>query len=471
MTAAQLSAKVSFKTKICTVLTVAIPLVLFLIPTSTNYTSEIRLFLAITVCGILLFAFEITDNIVPSLLLPAAYVMTKLAPGSVVFNFWTGDLPWMIIGAFLIVNIIDRIGLLKRVAYFILIKTGGSYKGVLYGLMAAGIIMNFAIPGNVYIPLIALAFGICVALGLQKTKAGTGIMLASAMGAILPAFIVYSPNLIGVMINITKTTFGIDLSYAQSIFYNAVFYPWCFLMIFVVSKMFKSDVDFQGKTYFKQEYNALGKMSASEGKALGVVLLLVAYLMTNDWHKLGMGWGFVIAACLFYLPGLKIGEKEDIQKVNLGLILFVGACMCIGQVAVLVGMGEIISRLVMPFMQNCGPMALIAMVWSIATGFNFLLTPYAEMATLTVPIVQITTDMGINPYPVILAFYQGLDQVVMPYESFPYLYLFSFGIVAMKDFMKFFGIKLVLNLIYINDELITNERDSPAGQFIGLEAG
>lgn len=188
MTAAQLSAKVSFKTKICTVLTVAIPLVLFLIPTSTNYTSEIRLFLAITVCGILLFAFEITDNIVPSLLLPAAYVMTKLAPGSVVFNFWTGDLPWMIIGAFLIVNIIDRIGLLKRVAYFILIKTGGSYKGVLYGLMAAGIIMNFAIPGNVYIPLIALAFGICVALGLQKTKAGTGIMLASAMGAILPAF-------------------------------------------------------------------------------------------------------------------------------------------------------------------------------------------------------------------------------------------------------------------------------------------
>ncbi len=95
------------------------------------------------------------------------------------------------------------------------------------------------------------------------------------------------------------------------------------------------------------------------------------------------------------------------------------------------------------------PMALIAMVWSIATGFNFLLTPYAEMATLTVPIVQITTDMGINPYPVILAFYQGLDQVVMPYESFPYLYLFSFGIVAMKDFMKFFGIKLVLNLIYI----------------------
>ena len=315
--------------------------------------------------------------------------------------------------------------------------------------MIAGILMNLAIPGMVYIPLIALAFGICVALKLENTKAGTGIMLASAMGAILPAFIVYSPNLIGVMINITKTTFGVDLSYSQSLFYNAIFYPWCFLMIFVVSKMFKSDVDFQGKAYFKQEYNALGKMSAAEWKAAVVVILLVVYLVTNDWHKLGMGWGFVIAACLFYLPGIKIGEKEDVQKVNLGLILFVGACMSIGQVAVLVGMGEIISRLVMPFMQNCGPVALMAMVWGLSTGFNFLLTPYAEMATLTVPIVQITTDMGINPYPVILSFYQGLDQVAMPYESFPYLYLFAFGIVAMKDFMKFFGTKLVLNLIYI----------------------
>lgn len=365
------------------------------------------MFLTITVCGILLFAFEITDNIVPSLLLPAAYVMIKLAPGAVVFNFWTGDLPWMIIGAFIIVNIVDRIGLLKRVAYFILIKTGGSYKGVLYGLMIAGILMNLAIPGMVYIPLIALAFGICVALKLENTKAGTASCWPALWGLSCPAFIVYSPNLIGVMINITKTTFGVDLSYSQSLFYNAIFYPWCFLMIFVVSKMFKSDVDFQGKAYFKQEYNALGKMSAAEWKAAVVVILLVVYLVTNDWHKLGMGWGFVIAACLFYLPGIKIGEKEDVQKVNLGLILFVGACMSIGQVAVLVGMGEIISRLVMPFMQNCGPVALMAMVWGLSTGFNFLLTPYAEMATLTVPIVQITTDMGINPYPVILSFYQA----------------------------------------------------------------
>ena len=71
------------------------------------------------------------------------------------------------------------------------------------------------------------------------------------------------------------------------------------------------------------------------------------------------------------------------------------------------------------------------------------------MAALTVPILQITQDMGVNPYPVIYAFLQGLDQVIFPYEYFNYLFLFSFGLIYSKDFMKFFAAKMGINLLYV----------------------
>lgn len=103
----------------------------------------------------------------------------------------------------------------------------------------------------------------------------------------------------------------------------------------------------------------------------------------------------------------------------------------------------------MPYMQSSSPIALIAIVWIIAAGFNFLLTPLAEIAALTVPMLQITLDMGISPYPVLYAFQQGLDQIIFPYEYFNYLFLFSFGLIASKDFMKFFAVKMGLNFLFV----------------------
>lgn len=113
---------------------------------------------------------------------------------------------WMMLGALLLVNVVERAGLLKRVAYWIIIRTGSSYWGVLFGLAFAGIVLNFMLPGQVFVPLIVLGYGICLALDLGRSKTAVGIMLAAAIGSSMPLSFIFAPN-----------GFGVNLSAANAV--------------------------------------------------------------------------------------------------------------------------------------------------------------------------------------------------------------------------------------------------------------
>ena len=80
---------------------------------------------------------------------------------------------------------------------------------------------------------------------------------------------------------------------------------------------------------------------------------------------------------------------------------------------------------------------------------NFLMTPSAIMAVLAGPLAQMAIGLGIDPLPVLYALSSSGYQIVFPYEHTSFLILFSFGLIASKDFMKFFGITAVVHFIFI----------------------
>lgn len=193
------------KAKICWMISLLITAVIFLLPVNEVFTATIKNFFAITVLFILVLAFELLDNFIPALFLPAAYIVAGIAPANIALASWLSELPWVMLSAFLLVNVVEKTGLLKRVAYWIIIKAGGTYQGILWGLLLAGIVLNFALPGGIVIPLIAMAYGICIALELGKSKAATGIMLTSGVAAIMPTMFIYAPPYFGLVYNSAKT--------------------------------------------------------------------------------------------------------------------------------------------------------------------------------------------------------------------------------------------------------------------------
>lgn len=427
--------KMSNTLKMKWVIAILLPAMILLIPQGEVFTREIKLFLAVTLWGILCFAMELLDNTVPAILLPFMYVLLDIAPMELVLAPWTLEIPWMCLGCFVLANILERTGLLRRIALWCVVKTGGTYLGILFGVVLLGIITRdpFATA--------AFTFGICKALELQKSAMSSAIMIAGAFGSLGVGFYFYDPTNIGVLLGIA----GLEVSFTDYLLQNIIFLPLSFVLVPFLFKMFKPDKEINGKEYFEQERKALGKMSLAEKKAAVVMVLLFGGLIMG----IPMIVVFLILPLVCFLPGISLGKTVDIDRVNLKFLFFVTGCMAIGMAANSLGIGVLISAAIQPYLGGLGSVGLMAVVWLLAMLVNFLLTPLAAMAAFGVPLVQIAADLGINPYPVMYAFFQGLDQILFPYEYALYLVPFSFGLIRMNDFMKAFAMKMVISFIYL----------------------
>lgn len=116
------------------ILTIGLPIVLLLVPTTEVYTKPVKLFLAITIFAILTFAFENLNRTVVCLAFPVLYIVLEIAPAGTVLSPWTQNVPWMVLGGLLLAEVLTYNGFLKRVAYKCNHLTGRSFTGILVGL-------------------------------------------------------------------------------------------------------------------------------------------------------------------------------------------------------------------------------------------------------------------------------------------------------------------------------------------------
>ena len=418
-----------------------VPLIILCIPETAVFDHSIKLFLALTLWGILSFAMEILPNAVPAILLPVGYVMLSLTGMDTVFRPWTTNIPWMVLGAFILANTLERIGLLKRVAIWCIVKTGGTYTGILWGIFLFGMISNIVMPGGFVPVTAAFTYGICKALGIGQSKAGAGIMLTGVFATLVPGYFIFDPSNIGVLMG----TAEMPILYLDYLKQNIVLLPLIPLLVFLISKMFKAETAINGRENYRSEQQKLGAVTPAEKKATVIIICLFVYLISG--HE--MMYGFLLAAFAGFLPGVAIAQEEDLQQVNYPFLLFITGCMTIGMVATELGFGQILADLLFPYLYQLNHTVLLAAVWLIAVIVNFLLTPLAAMASLGAPLTQIAQTLGINPYPVLYAFYQGLDQLLLPYECALYLIPFSYGMMSLGDFMKGLAMKMVVAFLYL----------------------
>ncbi len=170
----------------------AIPLAIFFIPTNESFTKDIRLFLVLTIFVIAMIALENLPIFTISLILPLLYLVVLQQPPSLVFTAWSLEVPWLILGGFVITIALKKSGLLLRVSYALILMLGGTIRGILYGLLVAGILVAMIISDQMVKAILvsSLVLGICEALEIKKgSRNGTVLGLALFVIALAPAFI------------------------------------------------------------------------------------------------------------------------------------------------------------------------------------------------------------------------------------------------------------------------------------------
>ena len=82
MSTATVSGKLSVKNTVAWILTIAIPSAILLLPTNEAFTSQIKLFLAITMVAVLTFIFEHINSTAATLALPLVYIIVLKVPAA-----------------------------------------------------------------------------------------------------------------------------------------------------------------------------------------------------------------------------------------------------------------------------------------------------------------------------------------------------------------------------------------------------
>lgn len=110
--------------------------------------------------AILMIAFENVPTAAVTFLLPCLYIVFGVAAPDVAWSSWTKPTFWMVVGALLMVNVLETSGLLQRISFSILKLTGGSYVSILIGIALIGTVLNIILFGNAYVLLAGLAYGL-----------------------------------------------------------------------------------------------------------------------------------------------------------------------------------------------------------------------------------------------------------------------------------------------------------------------
>lgn len=424
------------------IITLLIPGVVLLTPSNELYTWEMHQFLAIVIFCIMCIAFEFFNIMIPALLMSMGFMACNLAPLEIIFGGWANTLPYQVIGAFVLANVLEETGLLKRVAYWTMLKTGGTYRGIVFGVWLAAILASFMTSCNAFVVIATLCYGICKSLNLKASPETTVIFTAGIMGSITAWIMIYFPAQMPFLITAGQSINpDFNITWLEFLFDNAPYFLISIITLWVLTKIMKPAQLIQGKTAIKEMYDSLAPISISEKKSSIIVLGILLFLITGNFHKINLAWGLMFGPWLLYMPGINVGTKKAIDNINFGLIFFIIACMSIGNISNYLGFSTLMSNLVVPILQNLSGTVVLIFFGLFAAVLNFVLTPMAILGAFTQPFAQIAVDLGINLKGALYALYWGTDQILLPHEINAVLIFFSFGLMPMGQFVKTFFIK------------------------------
>ncbi len=409
-----------------------------------------------TVMGICMFAFDVLPTFATAILLLMFYIITGIARPGMAFVGWTKPIPWMCMCGMLIGILMDKCNISSRIALLTISKIGRTPIRLYIAFYISGMILGAIIPDTLTVIIIfmAIASTICKKLDLPPiSRASSTIILGAFIGAQV-ACATYLPDNVGIIAMEMVKEIGITTSWLQYFWENLPFSVLHALVAFTIlhffgSKQLAAHIN-NARVYAEEELRALGPVSSSEYRTLGLAVMALIAFMTEPFHGIPGYYAFCTVVLLGFTPCVGLLDKGDLKKIDFPILFFISACMAIGIIGMELDIPKKVVAGIMPVMQAVESSSIIAMA-SYWFGFvvNMLLTPVAAATTLSIPIAEIATNLGEPVKPVLYSFLYGLNQFVLPYELGQALVMFATGYVHIKHIVIVMGLRTVFVTIVI----------------------
>lgn len=391
-------------------------------PTALGPSGGVTLAIVLVTLG--LWATALVPGYFASLLLFACLLVAGLQPAPLVFSGFASAAVWLIISGFVIGAAVNATGLDGRLAGAIAPLLTRSYPRLIGGLMFASMVLGFLMPSSVGRAVVMVPIGMALAdrCGFAKGSNGRiGIAAILAIGCNMPSFAILPSNIPNmVLAGSAETILGIHLRYTDYLFlhYPVLGIVKSILTVVLVLALFPAKVgEPLGTTV-----TAATTGTAGQGKVVAILLLTLAFWMTDSLHGINAAWIGLGAAVLLLSPGIGVVSPPAFkQSIDFGLLLFVAGALALGAVVGASGLGGKLGAFltsVLPLAPGRDAANFFSLTFlSFVTGM-FTTVPSAP-AVLTPMAGDLATLTGYDAMTVLMTQVVGFSTVLFPYQVGP----------------------------------------------------
>lgn len=437
--------------------------IIYTMPTPAGLSYAGKMALGVFLTALTLWVTESIPNYAVSLLVIVALPLTGAWSEKQAMGVLGYEVIWLTFTAFIIASGMEKSGLAKRMALYLITKFGKSVNSVLILLVIINFLIAFVVPSTtaraaMMFPIVLLVVEAFEA-NISDPKNNLGKLLAIQgiqANNLSTAAIVTATSSQILAISFIKDLTGHDVSWMEWFIASAPITILTLVAMFFIGKLVfklpKSDSKTLDLTKLKDEYSKLGKMTITEKKALLIfIITLVLWAMDSLQIKL---FGFqlslvmvaILSAALFFLPYIGILKWKE-AKISWNLLIFACGAYAAGVALDETGLAAwglniIFNKL---GVENMSFTVLFAVIMFIASFSHLLFTSKTVRTIILIPtIIGIANATGYNPVALALpAAFCIADTITLPPHSKVNLIYYGTGYFTVLEQMLY-GVLVLL---------------------------
>src|SRR5262245_862282 len=421
---------------------------------------------------------EAVDIEVTALLPIVAFPLLGVAPLSKVLPPYAADVIFLFMGGFIIGLAIERWGLDRRMAFFVLRLVGARPGAIIGGFMGVTAFLSMWV-SNTACAAMMVPIALSVIDLVLRSSTGKGLKESGgipqdripernfATGLLL--CVAYAASIGGIATIIGSPPNGIAVRYIQQTFHKEVSsFDWLlvggpFMLIFlpiawlmITRVLFRADIGeiAGGHKHFEDEYRKLGPLSRGEKTVLAVfsvtALLWIFSPLLKPAVIAGMkplaglsdaGIAMIAALALFLIPvdrakGVRAMDWDTAVKLPWGVLMLFGGGLTLAASIEANGVSEYIGN-ASRGLAGLHPILLLLAITAMTVFLSELTSNTAQVATMVPVLAAMAPVLGMNPYVLIVACTLGASSAyMMPVGTPPNAIVFGTGMVRMPQMMK-----------------------------------
>ncbi|WP_027631932.1 SLC13 family permease [Clostridium hydrogeniformans] len=431
-------------------------------PEGLSYTGKMAL--GIFAFALILWVSNGIPNYVTSLIVLVLLPVTGAWTQAEVLGVFGYDVIWLMIAAFVIASGMEKSGLARRLALFLITKLGKSTNSVLVVLMLVNFLISFVVPSTtaraaMLLPIVMMIIEIFEVNNESKSDRNFGKLLAlqgiQANNFSTAAIVTATSSQI-LAISFIKDLTGVDVSWMDWFIAAAPITLLTLVASFFIGKLMfpisNRTASKEKMTALQNEYKSLGGMNSTEIKAL-IIFAITITLWAIDSLQVSL-FGFqlslvvvaIVSAILFFLPHIGILEWKE-AKISWNLLVFSCGAYAGGLALDSSGVASwALNRIFGSLkLESLGFFGLYAVVIFIASFSHFVFTSKTVRTIILIPaIIAIAKTAGVNPVALALpASFMIADTVTLPPHSKVNLIYYGTGNFTVLEQMTY-GIAVLL---------------------------